>query len=435
MKEYKAHIPEKLAPLLDHHAIVVVHGGRGGGKTIGICQILLLKAMQEKHLILCLREFMNSIKDSTHRTLVAQIKELGMEDEFEVLKSTIVCKRTGSEFIFSGMNHPESVQSLYGATVVFYDEAQRCSQSSLDILLPSIRSQPGRPDPSIIFSLNPHLRTDPVYEQLILGKANYKDILVMEINWADNPWFPSFLRDLKDAQAKQDMPKYNWIWMGKTLQRAESIIFNRPGQIQSYDFTPDPNLWQCFYGADFGSADPTVLVKTWVWKEDLYVEYETYNLDLPIELITASWDLIPESAKHTVYADCSRPEIIKYLRRNDMPYVRPCRKWPGSVLDGIDHLKSYQHIIIHPRCIHALEEFGLYKWRTRHLGDQDIIIPDEPEDQNNHCIDAIRYSIEPIILGHKQHIPEREKPVELDVFGHPISPNHRNPLTHTNSWL
>jgi len=431
MKLYDAAIPAKLGPLTEGHRLVVLKGGRGGGKTIGVCRVLLMKALASKILILCLREFMNSIADSTHRTLTAQIEELGMHEEFEILKSTILCKRTGSQIIFSGMNHPESVQSLYGCDVVFYDEAQRCSQRSLDILLPTVRKE----NSQIIFSLNPHLPTDPVWKQLILGKDNYKDCVVVDIEWMDNPWFPTVLSDEKDACLRQDVEKYNNIWLGHTLERAECVIFNRPGQIQSYDFTPDPALWQPFFGADWGSVDPTVLVKTWVWKEDLYVEYETFDVDIPIELITASWDLVPGSANQTIYADNSRPEIIKYLRRNGLPHLRPCKKWPGSILDGIDHLKNFQHIIIHPRCTHTLEEFSSYKWKTRKLGDTEVIIPDEPEDKNNHCIDAIRYSQEPIILGRKQHMSDRQPAPELDSLGNPIIPGRRNPLARSSTWL
>jgi len=431
MKLYDAAIPAKLGPLTEGHRLVVLKGGRGGGKTIGVCRVLLMKALASKILILCLREFMNSIADSTHRTLTAQIEELGMQEEFEILKSTILCKRTGSQIIFSGMNHPESVQSLYGCDVVFYDEAQRCSQRSLDILLPTVRKE----NSQIIFSLNPHLPTDPVWKQLILGKDNYKDCVVVDIEWMDNPWFPTVLSDEKDACLRQDVEKYNNIWLGHTLERAECVIFNRPGQIQSYDFTPDPALWQPFFGADWGSVDPTVLVKTWVWKEDLYVEYETFDVDIPIELITASWDLVAGSANQTIYADNSRPEIIKYLRRNGLPHLRPCKKWPGSILDGIDHLKNFQHIIIHPRCTHTLEEFSSYKWKTRKLGDTEVIIPDEPEDKNNHCIDAIRYSQEPIILGRKQHMSDRQPAPELDSLGNPIIPGRRNPLARSSTWL
>jgi phage terminase large subunit len=431
MKLYDAAIPAKLGPLTEGHRLVVLKGGRGGGKTIGVCRVLLMKALASKILILCLREFMNSIADSTHRTLTAQIEELGMKEEFEILKSTILCKRTGSQIIFSGMNHPESVQSLYGCDVVFYDEAQRCSQRSLDILLPTVRKE----NSQIIFSLNPHLPTDPVWKQLILGKDNYKDCVVVDIEWMDNPWFPTVLSDEKDACLRQDVEKYNNIWLGHTLERAECVIFNRPGQIQSYDFTPDPALWQPFFGADWGSVDPTVLVKTWVWKEDLYVEYETYDVDIPIELITASWDLVPGSANQTIYADNSRPEIIKYLRRNGLPHLRPCKKWPGSILDGIDHLKNFQHIIVHPRCTHTLEEFSSYKWKTRKLGDTEVIIPDEPEDKNNHCCDAIRYSQEPIILGRKQHMSDRQPAPELDSLGNPIIPGRRNPLARSSTWL
>jgi phage terminase large subunit len=71
-----------------------------------------------------------------------------------------------------------------------------------------------------------------------------------------------------------------------------------------------------------------------------------------------------------------------------------CDKWPGSVEDGVSHLRSYEKIIIHPRCTHAIDEARLWSYKVDKLtGD---ILPDLV-DKHNHIMDSIRYALAPII--------------------------------------
>jgi phage terminase large subunit len=93
-------------------------------------------------------------------------------------------------------------------------------------------------------------------------------------------------------------------------------------------------------------------------------------------------------------ADSARPESISYLQRHGLPRVVPVAKWPGSVNDGIAHLRSYAEIVIHPRCKHLIKETSLYSYRVDRLtGD---IMPDVV-DAWNHGIDAVRYALNPLI--------------------------------------
>ena len=70
------------------------------------------------------------------------------------------------------------------------------------------------------------------------------------------------------------------------------------------------------------------------------------------------------------------------------------KKWPGSVEDGIAHMKSYDKIVIHPDCPETAREFRLYSYKVDRLsGDVLTTIMDA----NNHFIDSGRYAIAPLI--------------------------------------
>jgi phage terminase large subunit len=99
-----------------------------------------------------------------------------------------------------------------------------------------------------------------------------------------------------------------------------------------------------------------------------------------------------------IQADCARPESISYLKRKGLQRITGVKKWSGSVIDGIEFIKSFDKIVIHPQCENTISEFRLYSYKIdRRTGD---ILPDV-EDANNHIIDAIRYSLSTLIK--KEH--------------------------------
>ena len=50
--------------------------------------------------------------------------------------------------------------------------------------------------------------------------------------------------------------------------------------------------------------------------------------------------------------------------------------------------------MVHPRCVHAADEFRLYSFKVDKLSGD--VLP-EPLDKANHVIDAIRYALQPMI--------------------------------------
>ena len=95
-------------------------------------------------------------------------------------------------------------------------------------------------------------------------------------------------------------------------------------------------------------------------------------------------------------ADNARPEIIEQLNRKGCK-LKACKKGKDSIMTGIAFLQDFE-IIIHPSCPKTYEEFTLYSFAK----DKEGNLLDKPEDANNHTIDSLRYSIEPLMKPKKK---------------------------------
>src|SRR5207253_7970841 len=105
-------LPAVMLPLLTRTARYRVgYGGRGAGRSWTFARALLVRALERRRLILCAREFQNSISESVYRLLCDQIERLGLSHLFEILATTILASN-GSEFIFAGVrNNPSKIKS------------------------------------------------------------------------------------------------------------------------------------------------------------------------------------------------------------------------------------------------------------------------------------------------------------------------------------
>ena len=219
--DLKLTLPEKLEPLYEPRRYKVMHGGRGGGKSHGVAQVLLDMAARKPLRVLCAREIQKSMRDSVHRLLRDYIVSLGLTSFYEVL-DTEIRGANGSLFLFAGLqSHTvDSIKSFEGVDLVWIEEAHAISKKSLDTLIPTIRKEGSE----IWMTLNPDMETDEVYQRFISTPS--PDTWVCEINWRDNPWFPTVLNDER-MKAKRSMLKedYEQIWEGKARRVAEGAIY------------------------------------------------------------------------------------------------------------------------------------------------------------------------------------------------------------------
>lgn len=251
-------IPEKLHFLYSESArYKIIHGGRGGGKTETVARVLLSLASEKRLRILCGREFQNSIKESVHSTLEILIKEIWHSGSWvfywDIQKTTIISKITGSEFIYSGLRYKiDSIKSLARIDICWLEEARNASKTSLDKLFPTIRGQwkdggtkggPFGKGPEIWITYNPELDSDEIHKRVVQREKYFPDYIkneetgemeryaiICEINYIDNRFFPKDLRqEMAVAKAAYDSDENNTdylhVWLGHTKQVLEGAIY------------------------------------------------------------------------------------------------------------------------------------------------------------------------------------------------------------------
>lgn len=397
----KVELPPKLvdlfAPKRGEMRYRAAKGGRGSGKSFTFALMAAIWGYAEPLRILATRELQVSIKESFHAEVKNAIESLPWLAAHYEIGESFIRGANGTEFIFKGLRHNiSSIKSMAQVDLCIVEEAEDVPESSWRDLLPTIRA----PKSEIWVIWNPRLDGSPVDKRLV--KAMPPKAQVVTLNYSDNPWFPEVL----DAQRRYDQSSmdpalYAHIWEGEYLTNSNAQVL--AGKVKVEEFTPAPEWNGPYLGADWGFAqDPTTAVKCWIHERRLYIEHEAYKVGLEIDQ-TADFlkERIPGIENYTIRADSARPETISYLKRHGLPRVEGVKKWPGSVQDGIAHLRSYDKIIIHPRCKEAIQETRLYSYKVDKLtGD---ILPDIV-DSNNHVIDGIRYALGPLIKAPKQDI-------------------------------
>ena len=360
-------------------------GGRGSGKSHFFAEMMIEShILDQKRRSVCVREIQKSLNQSVKRLLEMKIQNMNAGAYFEVQDAVIKSKKGDGLIIFQGMQShtADSIKSLEGYDCAWVEEAQSLSQVSLDLLRPTIR----KPGSELHFTWNPRQSNDPV-DFLLRGPTPPKDATVIKVNYTDNPWFPSVLRDEMEYDKRRDPDKYQHVWMGEYLRNSQSRVF-RNWKIEDFE-APADAIHRL--GADWGfSIDPTVLVRCHIIGRTLYIDYEAYMIGCEIVNTPELFLQVPEAEKWPIVADSARPETISHMRKNGFPKIMGAVKGPRSLEEGIEFLKNYD-IVVHPRCLHTIDELTLYSYKTDPLTGK--ILP-LLEDKKNHVIDALRYACE-----------------------------------------
>lgn len=370
-------------PLLAPARYKGAHGGRGSGKSHFFGDLWLEENLAEKLDFVCLRETLKSLEFSVKKLLESKIEKFNAGAYFDVQDRRIFSTQ-GGVTIFEGMqNHTaESIKSLEGFDRAWFEEAQNASDKSLTLLRPTIR----KPGSQLWFGWNPDLETDPI-DVLLRGETLPTGAIVVQANYMDNPWLPDELREEMEFDKRRDPDKYAHVWLGHYRRNSEARVF-RNWRIEEFE-RPAGTVHRL--GADWGfSVDPSVLVRCDIENKRLYIDYEAHMVGCEIDQLPDLFDRVPESRKWFITADSARPETISYMRRHGYPKINSAIKGPKSLEEGVEFLKSYD-IVVHPRCVHTIDELTLYSYKTDPLTGTVLPIL---EDKKNHVIDALRYACE-----------------------------------------
>lgn len=369
------------------------HGGRGSAKTRSFALMTAVKGYQFAEagisgVILCAREFMNSLADSSMEEVKQAIRSVDwLADYYDIGQNYIRTKNGLVSYVFCGLRHNlDSIKSKARILLCWVDEAENVSEIAWRKLTPTVRED----NSEIWVTWNPETKGSPT--DIRFRQNPPENAVIVEMNYNDNPFFPDVLEQerLNDL-ARLDYASYAWIWEGAYLENSDKQVLNGKYIIEEFDDGLYKKAERLLFGADFGYAnDPNTLIRSFILNDCLYIEYEAYGVHVELNEIPSFYDSVPESRKWAIKGDCSRPETISYIKREGFK-ISAAKKWQGSVEDGISHLRGFKKIIIHPRCKHTAEEARLYSYKTDRVTEEVLPII---EDKNNHCWDAIRYGLD-----------------------------------------
>ncbi|WP_336954945.1 PBSX family phage terminase large subunit [Serratia sp. KG1D] len=388
-------IPAKLAPLFTvmDKRYRCSHGGRGSAKTRTFAMMTAVKAYQammngEAGVILCAREFMNSLEESSMQEVKQAILSVPwLAANFDIGEKYIRTIDKSVNYVFCGLRHNlDSIKSKARILLCWVDEAESVSEIAWQKLSPTVREEGSE----IWVTWNPE-RDGSATDKRFRKEAG-DDCITVEMNYTDNPWFPDVLEGERlNDERRLDPATYAWVWEGAYLENSDKQVL--AGKYRIAEFSD--NLWKeaerLFFGADFGFAkDPNTLVRSFILHNRLYIEYEAYGQHTELDHMPELYDTIPGVRDWPIKADSARPETISYLKRQGFN-ISAAEKWQGSVEDGIAHFRGFDEIIIHPRCKNVAREARLWSYKTDRITGE--VLP-KLADGNEHCWDGIRYSLD-----------------------------------------
>lgn len=404
---FQISVPPWAEPLRQRSRYKAAWGGRGGGKSHFFAEMVVERMVNDPDLrVVCIREIQKSLKFSAKYLIESKIRSLGVVDRLEILATEIRRRDGQGILIFQGMQDhtAESIKSLEGFGIAWIEEAQSISQYSLDLLLPTIRT----PGSEIWATWNPVQPGDAI-DKMFRGENLPESAIVVRTNYTDNPHASAITTSEAEHCRATDTDKYNHVWLGGYAVVSDLQVLGGKWAIAEFDTRSATmvGLDGPYYGADWGfGSDPTTCIIAWVSGDgrSLYLEHESHEYGLELNEVAGVWIRdIPGVADHVVRADNSQPQSINHVKGLGIPRLVAADKWPGSIEDGIKFLRSFDKILVHPRCRETIAECRLYSHKQTKGGD---ILPDIV-DKHNHLIDALRYALAPLIRKESQptHAP------------------------------
>lgn len=227
MTTARVELPPKLIPVFTGEAdIRGAYGGRGSGKTRGFAKMTAIRAYMwdmagREGQILCGRQFMNSLADSSLEEIKAAIRsEPWLLEHFEIGEKYVKTKSGRVYYSFAGLDrNVDSIKSKARILLCWVDEAEPVTEEAWQKLIPTLREE----DSELWVTWNPERKNSATHKRF--REANDNRMKVVELNWRDNPWFPAILERvrLKDKQERPD--SYDHVWEGDFVTVVEGAYF------------------------------------------------------------------------------------------------------------------------------------------------------------------------------------------------------------------
>lgn len=229
MATVQLELPPKLIPVFTGQADVRgAYGGRGSAKTRTFAKMTAVRAYMwakagREGIILCARQFMNSLDDSSLEEVRAAIQsEAWLKPHFEIGEKFIRTIDGRISYKFVGLDRNiDSIKSKARILLCWVDEAEPVTEEAWVKLIPTIREE----ESELWVNWNPEMEESPVDKRF--RKSTNALFKVAEVNWRDNPWFPPVLERKRQEDLRERPDSYDHIWEGAYVTVTEGAYYAR----------------------------------------------------------------------------------------------------------------------------------------------------------------------------------------------------------------
>lgn len=378
----------------------VHYGGGSSGKSHGVIQKVVLKALKDwkyPRRILWLRKVQSTIKDSLFEDVKDCLINFGIWDMCLWNKTdNKVELPNGAVFLFKGLDNPEKIKSIKGISDIVMEEASEFTLNDYTQLTLRLRERK-HVNKQIFLMFNPVSKLNWVYKYFFEHGEPMENVMIRQSSYRDNKFLDEMTRQNLELLANRN-PAYYKIYALGEFATLDKLVFPKYEKrlINKDELRHLPS----YFGLDFGYVnDPSAFIhsKIDVKKKKIYIieEYVKQGM-LNDEIANVIKQL--GYAKEEITADSAEQKSIAEISNHDIARIRPAMKGKDSIISGIQYLNQFD-IVIDERCFKTIEELDNYTWKKdKNTGEY----YNEPVDTYNHCIDALRYSVEMLMINNKK---------------------------------
>jgi len=371
-------LPPKLVPIFSGEARYrCAFGGRGGAKSRAFALMTAVWGYKfgksgRTGQILCLRQYMNSLSESSFAEIKSAIQSVPFLNEYYECGDHFIRSVDGMiTYSFAGLSRNlNSIKSKSRIILAFIDEAEAISETAYMTLLPSIREQ----NSELWCIWNPQSKESATQKRFRDNTPD--DCKITKIGWQDNPWFPDVLNKQRLEDFEQRPDTYGHVWESDFLEFPEGAFWLREINKAQTDGRicklPVVEAHPCMAFFDIGASDGCAI---WVvqqvglefrcidfyeaWSEpyshavkwlksldlvfeDMYLPHDAdhkrqgqINNKSPKQMLkelmpSSNWRIVPR-IQELLWGIQQTSDLFPYLYIDDVK----CAK-------GLDHLKSYR---------------------------------------------------------------------------------------------
>ena len=347
--------------------ITCLQGGTRSSKTYSLCQLFIIKCLEETGKTLTIvRKTLPALKGTAYRDVLNILKELELYAEENHNKSELSYLLNGNLIEFISVDQPQKIRGRK-RDYLWLNEANEFNYEDWAQLIL-------RTTEKIYLDYNPSDPYSWIYEKVLTRD----DCTFIKSTYLANPFLDK--DTIAEIERLKDLdPDYWRVYGLGEIGTVQTMIF------RNFDLVDDVQGRLIGYGLDFGFTNsPTALVEVRQLDDNLYIKELLYekrltNTDLANKLKEFGIDRQTE-----IVGDSAEPKSIEEIYRQGFN-IKPAKKGAGIHL-GIDIMRRYK-LHITKDSLNAIKEFRGYKWATDKNGD----VLNNPVKVNDHLIDATRY--------------------------------------------